>query len=260
MHAQAEQVFPDGHHHKRRVNGEYDSSLPQAKKRRPVVVEEEDERKESSDDGTDSEEEAVEEMIIDDTMPGAWAERKKQFRSHMQKDRKARREKAAAKTRKVSQAKDITSDLSMIDLTLDETPTPTQATPSNTFFSDASTAFSQDSAPPTMNSAGTSSSGGTAPFFFKRSAEPMEADTTKKKRLRTHSPPVSFVNKFHPLKKEEWKRKRDEYQRTSLRKTMDREKKRKEAEQRALEESIRAAAQAIFGFNPPPMQSNGKRH
>ncbi|KAI0699249.1 hypothetical protein BC835DRAFT_584725 [Cytidiella melzeri] len=250
--AESTESFPtDMSRHKRRVEDEFEDSMPQTKKKRPILVETEVEGDSDDDDDTDSDEEdAVEEMIIDDAMPGVWNERKRQFREQVNKSRKRRREKTAAKSRKLSQPRDPqdASDLSMIDLTIDEAQTPTPpnsiTSQASTAFSQTSTAFSQTSAPSNMHSTGSQKHA--THFFVKRSAEPAEAQVAPTKRTRTRSPSPTFAKKFHPEMKEVYKRKKQELQKSRMRKGMERLTKRKEAQQRALEEAIRASAQPTF--------------
>ncbi|KAI0092947.1 hypothetical protein BDY19DRAFT_398310 [Irpex rosettiformis] len=236
-------------HQKRYVDNEYEGTVPQAKRKRTVIVVEE------SEDADSEDEDAVEEMIIDGAIPGAWSERRKQFSQRMTKDRARRREKTAAKANKEAQKKDLrdASDLSMIDLTLDEPDTETQtqtggstgSQPSYS-FSQTPSQFSQSSAAPNIFSGGSQGSSNGATFVFKRAAEFPEMSGTATKRQRTRSPSPTFGKGFNSEMKNFIERRRQEARRSRLRRTRARATAQKESQQHAWEGSFRASAQATF--------------
>lgn len=248
-----EAVSSDAHSQKRRVDGESEPSLPPTKKRRSVQVEE----VESDAEDTDSEEEdAVEEMIIDGLIPGAWTQKKKDLQERTKKERARRREKTAARANKAAQngeAKD-TSDLSMIDLTLDE---PVEVQPngnsassqSSTIFSQASTTQSHSSAPTSVFTATPPTPGNSVPFSFKRSRESLETNSGTSKRMRTRSPSPTFSNRHDP-------RRRQQQQKARLQRTRQRTPAQRSTQQRAFDDALRATAGTAF-FSPFS-QSSGK--
>lgn len=184
-------------------------------------------------------------MIVDDAMPGAWNEKKRQRQENIRRRREARREKNVLKSQRVSEPRNIQelSDLSMIDLTIEETPQVPDTTVPNARNSEGVNSQST-----TMNSQSNATSlpGAQANNIFKRPIEPIEIDSSTVKRTRTRSPSPTLNKKFNPELKEAYRRRREEKQKSRVRKTKELSAQRKDERQRALEEAIRAAAQPVF--------------
>ena len=248
-------------HSKRRVDKDHEEPTHAAKRKRPIVIDSD----ESNEDTDSDDEDAVVEMIIDHTMPGGWTKRRWLHHEQTEKDRMRRREKTAARANKAVPNKDPrdASDLSMIDLTLDEpdVKTETQTGPTNdalfSSFHPSSLPSFKFPAPTWGFSANSQNSANGVHSPTKRSAEFDGADVPTAKRMRTRSPSM-FVNRFEYGGKGTFKRKRDETQKLREQRARARSVAQKEARQRAQEDAIRADARAHATFVPSRSPSKGK--